>query len=148
MTPVNASDLSDTEKLHCILTFSALPGASRHHWGSDIDVYDANAMAKAGKQLALIEAEYIGEGPCAPLHQWLLTNAESYGFSFPYKEDKGGIAKEPWHISHTLVANEHLAKLNLAELEKCIQNLPILGKDTILRHLPQIYRQYVLNEGI
>lgn len=35
---------SDEEKLmYAILTWSALPGASRHHLGTDIDVVDANA---------------------------------------------------------------------------------------------------------
>ena len=33
------ASLSDDEKLHAILTWSALPGGSRHHWGTDIDVY-------------------------------------------------------------------------------------------------------------
>ncbi|MCY7296360.1 M15 family metallopeptidase [Alteromonas sp. a30] len=148
MTPVNAHDLSDEEKLHCILTFSALPAASRHHWGTDLDVYDAQAMAKAGLDLELVESEYIGDGPCAPLHHWLLEHANTFGFSFPYAEDKGGIAKEPWHISHTIEAQRYMAALTLTELEKHIQNMPILGKESILQHLPLIYRQYVLNEGI
>ena len=33
------------ELLEAILNWSALPGASRHHWGSDIDVFDAAAVA-------------------------------------------------------------------------------------------------------
>ena len=43
--------LSDNEKLHAILTWSALPGGSRHHWGTDIDVYDRAAVHNWGGQV-------------------------------------------------------------------------------------------------
>ncbi|HAS21949.1 MAG TPA: D-alanyl-D-alanine carboxypeptidase, partial [Idiomarina loihiensis] len=32
---LDASNLSDVEKMHAILHWSSLPGSSRHHWGSD-----------------------------------------------------------------------------------------------------------------
>ena len=35
---VNISQLTDIEIIHAILLFSALPGTSRHHWGTDIDL--------------------------------------------------------------------------------------------------------------
>ena len=148
MTQADPATLSDEEKLHCILTFSALPGASRHHWGTDIDVYDEKAINATGKPLELIEAEYVANGPCYPLHQWLLQHASNYGFDFPYAVDKGGIAKEPWHISHKASASEALEKLTLTQLAKDIKNMPILGKSVILKHLDEIYRRYVLNKGI
>ena len=37
---LDATKLSDQQKILAILTWSALPGASRHHWGTDLDVYD------------------------------------------------------------------------------------------------------------
>ena len=37
--------LSPLEQLQAILRFSALPGTSRHHWGTDLDVYDAAVIA-------------------------------------------------------------------------------------------------------
>jgi len=36
--------LSEAERMQCILNWSALPGASRHHWGTDVDVYDRAAL--------------------------------------------------------------------------------------------------------
>ncbi|MDN5681542.1 MAG: M15 family metallopeptidase, partial [Ewingella sp.] len=38
--PVEVASLSDAERCELILRWSALPGASRHHWGSDLDIYD------------------------------------------------------------------------------------------------------------
>ena len=34
----------DQEWLNLILRFSALPGTSRHHWGTDLDIWDASTV--------------------------------------------------------------------------------------------------------
>ena len=39
--PLDALALTPAERVAAILWWSALPGASRHHWGTDIDVMDA-----------------------------------------------------------------------------------------------------------
>ncbi len=145
---VDPAMLSDIEKLHCILTFSALPGASRHHWGSDMDVYDKQAMEKANQSLQLVETEYQADGPCFKLYLWLQKHAADYGFYFPYEEDKGGIAKEPWHISYESVAEVAMQELTLDKLAAKISQMSILGQSTILNNLDSVYHRYVLNQGI
>jgi LAS superfamily LD-carboxypeptidase LdcB len=61
--PVDLSRLSEREVVHAILRFSALPGASRHHWGTDLDVFDAATLPAGGKP-ALSQAEVCAGGPC------------------------------------------------------------------------------------
>lgn len=145
---VDPSSVTDRERLHCILIFSALPGASRHHWGTDIDVYDKPAMDKAGQSLELIESEYSKGGPCYPLYQWLQEHAQKYDFYFPYAEDMGGVAKEPWHISHRPTSELAMQALSLKNLEQSIKNMDIQGKTTILDNLSDVYHRYVLNKGV
>jgi len=36
--------LRASEKIASILRWSALPGTSRHHWGTDLDIIDAKAL--------------------------------------------------------------------------------------------------------
>ena len=43
--PVDIAALDMDAALAAVLRFSALPGASRHHWGTDMDVYDAAAVS-------------------------------------------------------------------------------------------------------
>ena len=57
------NQLSETEKLYAILRWSAIPGASRHHWGTDIDIFDARQMSYEDVQL--IPQEVENSGPCA-----------------------------------------------------------------------------------
>jgi LAS superfamily LD-carboxypeptidase LdcB len=40
---LDVTQLSASERVAAILVWSALPGASRHHWGTDLDLFDANA---------------------------------------------------------------------------------------------------------
>src|SRR5881394_967902 len=56
--PLHALALSPAERVEAILWWSALPGASRHHWGTDFDVLDRCAMPE-GYKLQVVPAEYL-----------------------------------------------------------------------------------------
>lgn len=47
--PIDVATLSVAERCEAILRWSALPGASRHHWGSDLDVYDPSLLPEGQK---------------------------------------------------------------------------------------------------
>jgi LAS superfamily LD-carboxypeptidase LdcB len=53
--------LSDSQVVDAILCWSAIPGGSRHHWGSDVDVIDA-ARVPSGYQVELLPGEYAPQG--------------------------------------------------------------------------------------
>lgn len=139
--------LSDDDKLTAILTWSALPGGSRHHWGTDIDVYDRASVKASNHTLELIDSEYCGDGPCAALSNWLDNNAAHFGFFRPFREFKGGVATERWHLSHKASATPFEDSRNIEALEKAITCADLEGKTAVLNALPQLYTRYVLNEG-
>ncbi len=56
--PLDPDSLSEIEKVNAILRWSALPGGSRHHWGTDFDIYDRDAIAQ-GETLQLEPWEYL-----------------------------------------------------------------------------------------
>lgn len=145
--PLNPERLSNVEKLHAILMWSALPGGSRHHWGSDIDVYDKAAVSQWDGDFQLVETEYAADGPCYPLAQWLNENMAHYGFTLPFAHYCGGVAREPWHLSHADSANLFEKQRNLASLVTAIENSDLEGKSTVLDHIHMIYRRYILNLG-
>jgi LAS superfamily LD-carboxypeptidase LdcB len=130
--------------MHAILLFSALPGASRHHWGCDIDVYAPNLLAD-NYQLQLEPWEYSGQGPLAKLSAWLKVNANEFGFYFPYETYQGGIAAEPWHLSYAPLAQMYQKHMDQAQLMKRLINSQILGKDTVINNLHMIMTRYISN---
>lgn len=73
-----------------ILEYSAMPGASRHHWGTDVDLNDLNntSMETGGKY--------------RKVYDWLAAHAHEYGFCQPYTAGRSaGYKEEKWHWSYT-----------------------------------------------
>jgi LAS superfamily LD-carboxypeptidase LdcB len=143
---LDASVLSEQEKILAILTWSALPGASRHHWGTDLDVYDKKSVQQNQHDFQLVCSEY-DQGPCTLLSNWLNKHAREYGFIRPYSKYNGGIAREPWHLSLQSSADQMIALQNEHILLDNLKDSNILGFDSIMAHMPDIYQRFVLNKG-
>lgn len=140
---LDISRLQGYEKLSAILLYSALPGASRHHWGTELDIYD-KAAVPADYRPQLLAAEYAEDGPFYPMLQWLERYAASFGFFFPYQHYQGGIAAEPWHLSYKPLARHYTQLLTLNRLETCLRQRHIAEQDNVLYYLIRIYQQFVI----
>ncbi len=97
---VDGQNLSETIKdpvarARKILQWSSMPGSSRHHWGTDIDI---NAL----------ENKYFASGRGQKEYQWLEKHASTYGFCQPYSpkgsERPQGYNEEKWHWSYLPIA--------------------------------------------
>lgn len=87
-----------------ILEYSSMPGTSRHHWGTDIDL---NALNN----------RYFTAGEGKKIYGWLLEHAHEYGFCQVYTE-KGsgrpyGYNEEKWHWSYMPLASQFLDQYNV-----------------------------------
>ncbi|MGF1833853.1 M15 family metallopeptidase [Photobacterium sanguinicancri] len=142
--PLDPELLSDKEKIMAILRWSALPGASRHHWGTDIDIYARNCLP-VGVQLQLEPWEYQDGGHQAELTQWLTEHMAKYGFYLPYKNDLGGVSAEPWHLSYHTVSQPLLQHFTLELLHRTINQSQVAGKSQILANLDSIYNRFIIN---
>lgn len=142
--PLVFESLSQQELLFAILRWSALPGASRHHWGCDIDIYDANKMDLADVQLVPQEVE--GNGCCAAMHNWLderIACNESFGFFRPYAIDSGGIAPERWHLSYAPQALCYEQHLQSMDWQQFYQNSHLPLKDIVIKNWDDIFTKFV-----
>jgi LAS superfamily LD-carboxypeptidase LdcB len=135
----------DAEQLvDAILVWSAVPGASRHHWGSEIDVFDAAAMPE-GYRVQLLPEEYASGGVFERLARWLDENLQRFDFFRPYDRDRGGVYPEPWHISYGPVSTAALSALSPEVIADALKDTEVLGKELVLSRLPEIWRSYVIN---
>ncbi len=145
--PLDISRLSPRDLAFAILRWSALPGASRHHWGTDLDIYDRAAKPE-GYEIELIPAEVDAGGMFAPLHEWLdrrITAGTAFGFYRPYDVDRDGVAPERWHLSFAPVAASYLGMLTEDLLRATVQQADIALKDEVIANLPEIHRRFVTN---
>lgn len=94
-----AEGLPPKDAIDRILQYSTIPGTSRHHWGTDIDITDSNAP---NQKRVLVPEKFHNNGPFAPLRKWMEENANRFGFYLVYTNDasRTGFSYEPWHYSY------------------------------------------------
>lgn len=94
--------LNPSEKALSILEFSSMPGTSRHHWGTDVDLNN-------------FENSYFEEGRGKAEYEWLVKNAGKYGFYQVYNSGasgRRGYNEEKWHWSYLPLAAKYLEEYN------------------------------------
>ncbi|MBW8192190.1 M15 family metallopeptidase [Neiella marina] len=138
---IELNKLSDWQKIQAIMRFSALPGTSRHHWGSDLDLF--SKPLQGNTPLQLVASEYQAGGPQWPLYQWLIANAHRFDFFFPYAKDLGGVACEPWHLSHLPVANKVEQVRKPERIIAAIQQANVLGQECIQENFDTLYHRFI-----
>ena len=75
-----------------ILRYSSMPGTSRHHWGTDID-------------LNSFENSWFEKGEGLDIYNWLSAHAHKHGFCQPYTAGRpSGYLEERWHWSYLPVS--------------------------------------------
>jgi LAS superfamily LD-carboxypeptidase LdcB len=144
--PIDITPLSAAERCEAILRWSALPGASRHHWGSDLDVYDPSLLP-AGQKLQLEPWEYEQGGYFYPLNQWMTDHMAEFGFYRPFTEEGDGVAVEPWHLSYRPLAREAEHLLTPALLLAAWKDKDVAGAAWLEEHLPSIFSRFIRTEG-
>ncbi len=80
-----------------ILRYSSMPGTSRHHWGTDID-------------LNSFDNHWFEQGKGDTLYRWLTHHASKFGFCQVYTPKDStrpnGYEEEKWHWSYIPIAKE------------------------------------------
>ena len=94
--------ISPFKRTTMILKNSAMPGVSRHHWGTEIDL---NAFTN----------RYFEHGKGKRAYDWLTENGHRYGFCQPYSSKekdptRTGHSEERWHWSYFPLANQFQKK--------------------------------------
>ena len=139
--------LSAKEVVASIMRWSAIPGCSRHHWGSDIDVYDLNSLPYPGYKVELTPAEVADGGPFGAFHRWLDEEMERPDFPFfrPYAESLGGVSPERWHISHIGVGMDYLDRFTFELFLQTIETASLEKKEIVLESALEIYQRFITN---
>ena len=141
---LSMQSLGSRDWLHAILRYSALPGTSRHHWGTDIDLIAVQPKVEGD---VLLPHLFENEGPYAPLKKWMDEHANSFGFHLVYTKDheRKGFQYEPWHYSYLPVSKKNLELYLKLELESILKDKNILGKEYFTEEFMQHYlEEYIL----
>lgn len=160
---IDLAALDEFQQVEAIMRFSALPGASRHHWGTDFDVADLSAVPSDYQvQLTVSETDTVMAG----FYDWLngYLGNEECPFYRPYEHDRGGVSREPWHLSYkpdARVASAHVERdpllafyqgISANKNKRVAEVLSGLGLDhmplieTVIQHFDAIYYRFIEQE--
>jgi LAS superfamily LD-carboxypeptidase LdcB len=144
---LDPKELSDEELLDTILLWSHIPGVSRHHWGTDLDIFDATWYKKNGAKLELENHFYLGDGPNAKMHlfneQLLAQSSSAFAFYRPYTNDKN-FMPELWHYSHQKIATQFQDAYTFPIFVKNLKESDeLLLRDLLLSDAQHYYEKFV-----
>jgi len=130
LTPINA--------IKKIIEYSTIPGTSRHHWATDIDIIDKNTSYSGD---VLIPKKFHGDGPFCKLREWLETNANTFGFYIVYTDhsNRKGFNYEPWHYSYAPISKPMLQAYKKLDVKKMLQAEQLLGSEYFDENFINLY---------
>lgn len=123
-----ADSLTPQQAINKIIEYSTIPGTSRHHWGTDIDIIDESVE----KPQSVLNAKNFNEsGTFYKLKLWLDENAERFGFYLVYTDTIGrkGFKYEPWHYSYLPISKEMLKQYQEIDIQKLLKEEKLVGSE-------------------
>ncbi len=123
-----------------IIEYSTIPGTSRHHWGTDLDLIDGGVP----RPKQVLQADHFhGEGVFCKFKEWMDANSERFGFYLVYTDapTRKGFKYEPWHYSYAPVSVPMLQKYKQLEIKKIIQQEQVLGSEFFTYDFIKRYRK-------
>lgn len=130
--------LSPKKSIQKIIKYSTIPGTSRHHWGTDLDIIDG---AVTRPKDALESMHYEGNGVYVKLKEWLVLNASSYGFFEVYtnQPNRKGFEYEPWHYSYKPMSKTMLHNYLEIDIQTVLKQDNLLGSEYFTKEFMDAY---------
>ena len=131
--------MSPEKVINKIIEYSTIPGTSRHHWGTDIDIIQGG---KAKQQDSLLARHFEPGGLYRKLKVWLDKNKESFGFYEVYTQDpnRKGFSYEPWHLSYKPLSYAMLKEYRDIDLKAFLQKIKLKGSEHFSETFITCYR--------
>jgi len=138
-------NLKPGQAVYEIIRFSTIPGTSRHHWGTEIDIIDNNYP---DEEDVLIAKKFEKGGIFFKVKNWLNINSKKFGFYITYNSDpnRKGFEHEPWHYSYAPISKKMLSLFLKSDLKKFIKKEEIKGSEYFTDDFIEKYKkEYILD---
>lgn len=129
---------SSKKAIEKIIEYSTIPGTSRHHWGTDIDIVEGG---KKHPKNVLNENNFNKNGVYSNLKKWMDNNAAKYGFYLVYNSEanRKGFKYEPWHYTYKAISKPMLQEFLNLDVSIILNRSKLKGYKYIT---PQFLKKY------
>ena len=121
-------DMDPLDAIDKIIEYSTIPGTSRHHWGTDIDVIDGYRKVEGD---VLVPQKFETGGPFADFKSWMDENSETFDFYLVYTDEpkRRGFKYEPWHYSYAPLSVPMLEEFRSKNIASFLQRENFYGAE-------------------
>ncbi len=111
-----------------IIEYSTIPGTSRHHWGTDIDLVDGNKTVTGD---VLVPSKFGSGGPYEDFKKWMDEHANTFDFYLVYTDDakRKGFKFEPWHYSFAPLSVPMLTQFRKKNILTLLEQEDFIGSE-------------------
>jgi len=123
-----------------IIEYSTIPGTSRHHWGTDVDIIDGYPKAEGD---VLVPSKFGPSGPYENFKKWMDENAKVFDFHLVYTDDpkRKGFKYEPWHYSFAPLSIPMLTQFRRKNILQLLEKETFLGSEHFTNGFIKTYIQ-------
>jgi len=120
--------LEPLQAIDKIIEYSTIPGTSRHHWGTDMDITDGYIQTEGD---VLVAEKFEPGGPFERLKNWMDEHAGKFNFHIVYTDNpkRRGFKYEPWHYSYAPLSIPMLASYRKKNILLLLENEDFLGSE-------------------
>ncbi len=111
-----------------IIEYSTIPGTSRHHWGTDVDLVDGYRKVEGDM---LVTEKFEAGGPYEDFKKWMDENAKVFDFHLVYTDEprRKGFKYEPWHYSFAPISVPMLTAFRSKNIVQLMKEETFLGSE-------------------
>ncbi len=123
-----------------IIEYSTIPGTSRHHWGTDIDIVDGYRKVEGD---VLVPSKFEAGGPYEDFKKWMDENAKVFDYHLVYTDEpkRKGFKYEPWHYSFAPISVPMLTAFRSKNIMQLLQRETFEGSEFFTKGFIQTYVQ-------
>ncbi len=116
------------EAIDKIIEYSTIPGTSRHHWGTDIDLVDGSKKVSGD---VLVPSKFEAGGPYENFKRWMDEHSKKFDFHLVYTNDakRKGFKYEPWHYSYAPISIPMLTQFRRKNILQLLEKEDFLGAE-------------------
>ncbi len=121
-------DMEPLAAIDKIIEYSTIPGTSRHHWGTDIDIIDGSKKVEGD---VLVPEKFGADGPFGDFKKWMDENSQRFHFYLVYTDEpkRKGFKYEPWHYSFAPLSIPMLTQFRSKNILQLLEKEDFLGSE-------------------
>ncbi len=130
-------NLDEKGRARAVMSLVSVPGLSRHHWGTELDISEASLRGQ------LVNVHPDTPSKVVQFYDWMEQNAPLFGFCKTYVGKHGAVRDEPWHWSYLPFSRVYQQQFMAIKDFHEIMNDKVFNVGFLMKNFPKILKQEI-----